>query len=365
MKNFLASVGNGLLLARKDGNLVPVAHVNTLTDSTVSVTSTSEDIRAGQMAKLYGRFTHSAGMTVQLTDAMFDMNYIAMQVGSELQRGGLVMHTETVKAVATNKITLSKPVQAIGESCGLDKYLVWYREAGCNADDTYQAIEVEADATEVTNTAFVDGNEYCVSYFTQDLSARTLLVSASFVPSELVLVLTTKLFAADANSPEGGKPSGEITLKFPRFKLDGSFDLSLAMASAATVSLNGTALAVSDGTCEDEGVYAEIVEVVNGRKWYDGLESLAFEGFEGNTATAAEITEDTQLTVFAIFNDTTLPLAVPGSDLTWDVTGTVKVDANGKVTTAAAADDTITVKVAGEGLPSSVSSIEATLTITA
>ena len=135
MKKFLASVGRGILLARQSDDLVPVANVNTLTESTLSITSTMEEVRAGQGAKLYGRFNHDAGLTVTLTDAMFDLDYIAWQVGSELQRGGITMFTEQVAAGTTGAIQLSKAVEMMGESCGLDHYLVWYRKAGCDAAD--------------------------------------------------------------------------------------------------------------------------------------------------------------------------------------------------------------------------------------
>jgi hypothetical protein len=90
----------------------------------------------------------------------------------------------------------------------------------------------------------------------------------------MILFLTTKLFAGDASAPETGKPVGEITIKIPRFQLDGTFDLSMAMSSAATMSLNGTVLAVDSNGCESDGAYAEVVEVINGRNWYDNLKDI-------------------------------------------------------------------------------------------
>lgn len=348
MKKFLASVGRGILLARKSDELVPVANVNTLTESTLSITSTMEEVRAGQGAKLYGRFNHDAGMTVTLTDAMFDMNYIALQVGSELQKGGLVMYTETVTCTEEGQITLSKPVQEIGESCGLDKYLVWYRKAGCKADEEYSSVEVSANATTAASDDFVttEGeNTYCVSYFTEDASASTLLINANFVPAELVLILTTKLFAGDANAPETGKPVGEITIKIPRFQLDGAFDLSMAMSAAATMSLNGTALAVSDGGCDDNGIYAEIVEVVEGAHWYDGLTGIATE--YGDYAAASELAAETQIQVFGVYKNM-MPTIVAPANLTYTTGGTPGtgvVDATGKVTTAFVDGDTLTISI--------------------
>ena len=303
MKKFLASVGRGLLIGKQNGVEQVIAHVDTLTESTLGITSTQEEVRAGQGAKLYGRFNHDAGLTVTLTDAMFDLNYIALQVGSELQHGGIAMYTEQVVATSEDwcgearpTLRVSKPIQQMGESCGFDKYFAWFRKAGCDASDEYTSatyiddIDAQADFDK-TNGAYIVmkdgfviqsadenlikvGETYCVSYFTTELSAKTVMVNANFVPAELSLVLTTKLFAGDASNPETGKPVGEITIKVPRFSLDGAFDLSMAMSSAATMSLNGTALATAANDCDGEGVYAEIVEVVNGVKWYDDVVEL-------------------------------------------------------------------------------------------
>ena len=62
-------------------------------------------------------------------------------------------------------------------------------------------------------------------------------------------------------------------------ELDGTFDLSMAMSSAATMSLNGTALAAD--TANDESVYAEIVEFIEGRKWYTNLVDIVYADEDG------------------------------------------------------------------------------------
>ena len=276
-KFFLASVGNAEAYAARNGEFAHVLSARTLTESTLGFTSSMEEVRAGQGAKLYGRFNHSAGMTVSLTDAMFDMNYIALQTGSQIQTGASAIYAKdsyTAVTGATKTIALTKEPVAIGTACGLDKKVVWFRASGCNP--TQEDISVVIDGTDnkyedgnltvgATDAAkFVDGVTYCISYFAMDNLADLIKISANFIPAEMVLVLTAKLFEGDANAPETGKPAGEITIKVPRFQLDGQFDLSMAMTSAATIALNGTALAVDAGGCEDDGIYAEIVQVLEG-----------------------------------------------------------------------------------------------------
>lgn len=343
MKKFLASVGKGLLVGKVDGKEQVIANVDTLTESTLGITSTQEEVRAGQGAKLYGRFNHDAGMTVTLTDAMFDLNYIALQVGAEIKRGGIVMFQDKKATVgAAGLVTLSRVPEVIGQSCGLDKRVVWYRLAGCDASTDYKSVVLEEGEKTFTDADLTEGAEICVHYFTSDAKANTVLVNANFVPAELILVLTTKLFAGDASNPDTGRPVGEITVKIPRFSLDGAFDLSMAMSSAATMSLNGTALAVDDGTCEGEGIYAEIVEVVSANDITDGLEGIQVEDAE---LTTAEMPVGYQIVTYGVYTNG-YPSIIEADKLEYEVGTTAAViDANGIVTTAPTTAGTITVKL--------------------
>lgn len=271
---FLASVGNADAFRMVNGTLTHVLSARTLTESTISVSSTMEDVRAGQGAKLYGRFNHDTGMTVSLTDAMFKLEYIALQVGSEIKENGAAcMHTEKVTAATGGVLTPTKTPVVMGKSCGLNHIAMWARPVGCDASEDYIFIEKGSNGN-FSDSAIEANKEYMITYFVNESGARELLVNANFVPAEMILFLTAKLFAGDASAPETGKPVGEITVKIPRFQLDGTFDLSMAMSSAATMSLNGTALAAD--TANDESVYAEIVEFIEGRKWYNNLVDIVY-----------------------------------------------------------------------------------------
>ena len=321
-KFFLASVGNAEAYAARNGEFAHVLSARTLTESTLGFTSSMEEVRAGQGAKLYGRFNHSAGMTVSLTDAMFDMNYIALQTGSQIQTGASAIYAKdsyTAVTGATKTIALTKEPVAIGTACGLDKKVVWFRASGCNP--TQEDISVVIDGTDnkyengnltvgqTDATKFVDGVTYCISYFAMDNLADLIKISANFIPAEMVLVLTAKLFEGDANAPETGKPAGEITIKVPRFQLDGQFDLSMAMTSAATIALNGTALAVDAGGCEDDGIYAEIVQVLEGSTYSSkGIRMIAVDP---ESAVAGSVP-----VVYGLYNNGSTGL-IPNSDLTF------------------------------------------------
>lgn len=339
MKKFLASVGKGVLFAKQGGSLQMVAHVDTLTESTLGITSTQEEVRAGQGAKLYGRFNHDAGLTVTLTDAMFDLNYIALQVGAELQKGAYVLASDSVTVSAGGSVTLSSTPMPIGNACGLEKAIVWYREAGCSKDDEYKSYEFTSNPSSAMFTIpGLAAGDYCFQYFSEEVSATKILVNANFVPAELVLVLTTKLFAGDASAPETGRPVGEITIKIPRFSLDGAFDLSMAMSSAATMSLNGTALATDDGSCDGEGIYAEIVEVIEGSVWFTNLDRMIVddEGMDYPAAPEFADLNGKTFIVYGIDKNVKTPYHIPNKDLDFEVsegaTG-VTVSADGVIST--------------------------------
>lgn len=273
MRKFLASVGNAKLLGKVNGELQHIADVRTLTESTLSFSNTQEEIRAGEGAQLMGRFSHDSGMTVTLTDAMFDLNYIALQTGAAIEGNQSAFYSEefTIASGETSQ-TLGKIAQPIGNACGLDKVFCWIREKGCGADVAWKGIAVSSDnAIDVSEYA---GKSICVEYFINKPEARGISVNANFIPAELILILTTKLFAGDASAPETGKPVGSITVKVPRFSLDGTFDLSMAMSAAATMNLAGTALAVDDGSCDGAGIYAEIVEVETNSDASTGLKEI-------------------------------------------------------------------------------------------
>ena len=308
MRKFLASVGSAKWLGRKDGKLYHIADIKTLTESTLSFSSSMEEVRAGEGAQLYGRFNHSAGMTITLTDAMFDLDYIAQQVGAEIGHGGTAFTTSEQFENAGATVTLTHTPGKLGESCGLNAYIVWVRPAGCAADDDdCKIVTLDEPTTTITVPEELRGQTICVDYLVENAANQIIKIASNFVPSEGVLIITTKLFAADSNA-ETGKPVGTITIKIPRFQLDGTFDLSMAMTSAASFNLNGTALAVSDGTCDGKGIYAEIVEVDYNRSFLDGLKMIAFDPETVKTNEAP--------VVYGLYGNST-PAVLDNGDLTF------------------------------------------------
>ena len=361
-KYFLASVANVDAFRNESGILNHVLSARTLTDSSIGFSSTQEEVRAGQGAKLYGRFNHDTSMTLSLTDAMFDLNYIRLQIGAEnITDGATIIKNDSAATYSSGTLTLSEVPQAIGNACGLDAIVVWAHAHGCDSSAQDVSITIPASSAaktiSITNAADqaaleaiadpVD-NTICAEYFVLDQSNQTeaIRLVANYIPAELVIIMRAQLFAGEAGATSNGTAAGYVTVKVPRFQLDGSFDLSMAMSSASTFALNGTALAVEDGTCDGAGVYGEIT--VN----YTSEGAIAYKAIFIDNDTVKAGT-DLPVVYGVQSSGAIVKLAIPdnvsATDTTWVIKkGSTQIAvSDGELATALAASDVLTISYKG------------------
>lgn len=262
--HYLAGVGTALLF--KGNDLIGVA--KTLTESTFNFAITAEDIRGGKGNGLLGRYFHDSTLTATLTDAMFDLNYIALSLGVNVESGGLSVKEEELKVGADNTVTTTEtPVAFDGTMIG------WYKKPTDN-DWTIGTIT----GNKMTITSGTQEAVYCVKYFYQNVNAKSITIKSQYVPATLHVVVLTDLYSGKVGTQSDATRYGRLIVDIPQFQLDGSQDLSLTATSAATVSLSGQALAVLDGaTCEDDPYYGTMTEEIYGAKWQDDVIALAIE----------------------------------------------------------------------------------------
>lgn len=271
------------------------ATANTLTDSSLNIGISAEDVRGGEGAGLLGKYYHTSTFELTLTDALFNLNYVAASVGAEMQAGGNVIMNEQKAAEESGKITLSKAGIPLNGCDGV--VYGWYRLA---TEENYKSGIIEGNV--LNGADIIAGNTYCVKYFYAESAAETIRINANYVPKTLHLVLKESLYAAGDNNNSQTKV-GYIVIDIPRFQLDGSQELSMNMNGAATTSLKGSAL-ISDGCnagCEGAGYYAEMTQVLDGAKWYDGATALAVDG--GAVTIEASATKD--IALYAIYSNKT------------------------------------------------------------
>lgn len=322
---FIAGVGNATLF---DGERL-VASANTLIDSGITIGLSFEDVRAGQGNKLYGRYAHTSTFDLKLTDAMFNLEYLAMNTGSDISLGGDVMVDEELTSTA-KKIKLSQTAVAISGS----KVYAYAKKSG--TDNVYDKYAVsETNEIEVP----VDGT-YCIRYmYTNDLASR-MIINANFIPKTLTLILEANLYSGGSCDIETSTLAGKVTIKVPRFMLNGSQELSLTASGVANTSIEGTALASGCAGCSGDGVYAEIIQVMANRTAENGFTGIVVE----DAVREASKGDKLELNVYACPVDAA-PIKLNNDQFTVAATGTGYTYANGIVTIAEDATGTVTVEV--------------------
>ena len=324
MAVFLAGVGNAEIL--KNGELFATA--KTLTDSSITIGVSAEDIRAGQGAKLYGKYFHTSTFDLKMTDAMFKMEYIAANVGAELEWGGDVFKDVEVKLTAKGALVLNTSDVPKAFTSG-GKVYVYAKLATEENYKTY--IYDTAGLKDLSGTAVqFEVGTYCVKYLYTNEDARKLVVKANFTPDTLSVMLTSNLYAGDDRNPATGTKIGTVTIKVPRFLLSGSQELSMNMTGASTTPFEGSALASNAEGCDGEGIYAEIIEIITGRKWIDNVTEIMVDN-------AAELSVGDAIEVYAVADNAIKKLdsTVTEAEITYPETivanGTAKSAGTGQV----------------------------------
>lgn len=263
-------------------------YAKTLTESTFDFSITPEDVRGGQGNGLLGRYFHDSNMQVTLVDAMFDLQYMALSLGVNLESGGLSVKEEELAVGTDGTVTASEtPVAFTGSMIG------WYKKPS----DTEWSIGTFT-GSKMAVSGGSHNDVYCVKYFYINENARSITIKSQYVPAELHVVIMNDLYAGDVGSQSDATRYGRLITDIPRLQMDGNQTLSLASSSAATINLTGSALAVLSGdTCEEDPYYGTMTEEIYGAKWQDDVVALAVENSDIELAKSASET----LIVRAVF----------------------------------------------------------------
>ena len=295
---------------------------------------------------LYGKYFHDSNLNIQITDAMFNLQYVAASLGVDVNQGGVSLY-ESAKAGetvgASGKITLTETAVAFDGAI-----LAWYKKP---ADDDWTVATVSENA--ITIPSAQTGDHYCVKYFYQNMNAKSITIKAQYVPKTLHLVLINDLYSGDvANVAASTSKYGRLITDIPQYQLDGSQNLSWSATSTATVSLNGSALAIDDGTsCEEDPIYGTMTQEIFGAKWQDDVKAVAIGNADIDLAKSASET----LQVYAVFGGGVASRMMDNSNFNFTVESggtSASVNASGVVTattTAGTAVISVTLKdAAGE-----------------
>lgn len=300
-----------------------IAVTKTLITSGIKIGVSSEDVRAGKGAMLIGKPTHSGTFDLDLSDALFDMNYIAMNTGGDIEIGGDAVVEETLTVAAINKVTTNNVPVAFG-TYGV---IGWYKLQG---DKLYT--KSTFTSSDLTITGATVGQVYDVKYVKADTAMRQIVVPANILPKTVRVVLHGDIYAGEEVATSD--IIGEIQIDVPRLKLTGTQDLAMSMTGACNVSMAGSALA-------SNGNYATIKDIRVNTNWFDSLISLAIADGE------VEVGETLQ--VWGVFANAKSKIISPslldfvGASTVGVVTGSI--------------GDYVTSKVKGTGLSDRITAI--------
>lgn len=334
MSNYiLAGVGTIEAFTQSSTQPTKIFTSKTLQESGISISVTAEDIRGGLSNPLLGRYFHDSILEANITDALFNLQYLALNVGGEVVIGGSSLVTETVTAGSGTLTVQGTPV-AFGSAGTVG----WYTPAG---QEDWAPLTFEGKVATASVTA---DTEYCVRYNANDAGIQEFVVPSAIIPSEVHLVMTYPLFAG-GTSPEAISTSsqvGELIVDIPRFQFAGNVELSLTSSGAATSNLSGSALAsYTTANCNDMGTYGTVKQKIYGGNWYDELTTIAVDG--GNFSLANGATKT--LKVIGIFKNGTGVLDNSKLTFTSSASSTASVTNAGVVTGAGTGSANITITV--------------------
>lgn len=293
---FLGSVGvaKAFYVHRGYKKLAFVAR--TLTEHSININAQTDELRAGTGAVNYATFTHDPKVEIKLVDVLWDSAYVEGILGTKFKTQDGVAGAndyvwETVVSVGPNvgtelsHVPVSLPFGTFTQNPGSRLTVTLSFPLGAvetkimiNAVGTDQWIWYEGLINE--NRIFLPAGSWNVMYMATEESARELWLTTELCPSELYLIITTPLYKSGCravNADDSSYEVGHITLEVPRFKLNGSLDLSMAMSSNTSIELSGQALASDLCPC-DTMKMMRIVEVRDDYDFTDEIQSISLVG---------------------------------------------------------------------------------------
>lgn len=289
-----------------------------LLDSSIEVATSNTDVRAGRGNQLQYVYYHSGEMTISITDAQWNLDMIAKNVGEDIVTGNNVYQEETITlgAGATGTV-VGTPLAIQGSTI--------YGWVTHNGVDTPE--RVTFTGSNFTSSVGAENDVVCVRYYALNSASRSVTVPANIIPANVRLVLRTQLNSSDSSS----NVIGETQIMIPKAQLSGAFSISMTPDGVASTPLTARALAsdaLTTGACSDEPIYATITEIITNANWYDNVIALAIEGGDFGLTTG----QSKLLKVYAI-PSTGAPFLPPVADLTFasDDAGVATVSAVGLV----------------------------------
>jgi hypothetical protein len=327
-KKFLTSVANAYLYNDADGTLL--AYGKTLLDSSIETTLGNTDVRGGRGNQLQYVYYHTAEMNITISDAQWNLAFLAETVGSDITLSTVNIFEEetvTLSAPGVGTLVSGTAIYVPGSTSN-----IIYGWATLADGTVVKATFSTAQAFTLAGSAGATSEEVCVRYYALDTGARSITINSNILPSIVHLVLEAQLNSSDSTTNQ----IGTVQIDIPKATLNGAFSISMTPDGVASTPISARALATEDTTsaaCDNVPYYATIKEIITAANWYDDVIAIAIEG--GDFSQAMAVT-GTTLHVWAV-PSVGLPFLAPvtGTGITFasGSTGVATITANAGVIT--------------------------------
>lgn len=208
---FIAGPGRVLFLA--GDQIIGVG--KTMTETTFDMSITGEEVRGGPGNLLFGKYFHDSNMNVTITDAMFNLEYVAAALGTTVESGGFSVYESNASG---ETITTPGSLTLAHEPIALDGALIgWYKKP---ADQNWSVATVVGNTMTIPDSQ--ENDVYCVKYFYNNVNAQSITIRAQYVPRVLHIVIINDLYSGNAaNVAESATRYGRLITDIPQFQLDG------------------------------------------------------------------------------------------------------------------------------------------------
>jgi hypothetical protein len=320
---FLVSVADVALFDPNNNNhLIGVAKANT--DSSITSSIDSNEIRAGKGNKKVYEYKHSRTVDLAMTSAAFEYRFLALQTGNAISTGAenIWNFGECVTLDGSGVGTLAQ--SAVGG------YVYTIDDNGT----VYNNVPSGAETKTITFLAFAN-TTITVYYQKTAANVDKVQITSSGVPK-----IVTAILSADIADNTG--IIGKLQIEIPRLQLSGEIEISMTPDGVSSTNLSGTALANQIGDCGEE-VYAEL-------KVFKSSTTVSYSAL---AASPSVITVDMPATetinVYGLRGSLYAPVLLNNTDLTFTsgTPGVATVSAAGVITGVIAGTCNITIALAG------------------
>ena len=291
--------------------------------SSISVSMQEQAINAGKGNQKVFSYKYGRELTVELEAADWKLEYIAMQTGSQIEKGIKDFYK------LNECITLTNGVGTLGETP--------IGKVGIELPNrTFVEVTPEGKQIDLTRYGLGTGEVVVRATYQYRVMSKRITIDAESTPYIGKLVLQ-----ADKHNSKKGK-IGTVEIVVPSYSLDGNFDISFTPDGVVSTQISGGALAVEGDTCADgNAVYAYVTEI-------DTTDAADTDAYSEIVIVApsksVEVSGTIQLSVEGIIGAMYKPVELEATDVTFasDAESVATVTTAGLVSGVAAGSAKIT-----------------------